>query len=183
MRDDHFIVVADDAATRRLVEQVRDAAVRHPLGPVGGPLLGRAGLARVGVEVARGVQDLPRVPDRRQEADVFRVVDVGGPPVARELPLPHHVVDNLVEPELQAVLVLPDEVEHVVRNRDRRIVPGHLEVPVGPGELHDELIAQHERDRFPPGDVYRGEVEWLDGTGCLCAGLGGQSQQNDRKSG
>src|SRR5688572_32793000 len=50
-RQHHFILVADDRSTRGLVEQVRNAAVRHALGTCRGPLLGRARLAGVAEKV------------------------------------------------------------------------------------------------------------------------------------
>jgi hypothetical protein len=174
--EDDFLVVADDAATGRLVEQVRDAAVRHPFRPSGGPFLGGARLTGMTEEVDGGVQHLARIPEWRKESDIARVVDVGRPPGGRELPSAHHVIDDLIDPVLQPVLVLAYQIDHVVRDRDHREVPGHLQVPVGAVELDDELFAKYQCDRFPSGDVHRCQVERLDGSSGLCGARRWQPQ-------
>jgi hypothetical protein len=111
-------------------------------------------------------------------------VNVGWAAGPGELSLADDVVDDLIDSMFQPVLVLADQIDHVVRDRDRRVVSGHLEVPVGAADLDDVLVTEHERDGFPSADVYRGQVERLDRTGGLRAGLRRQSEQdhggNDR---
>ena len=131
-------------------------------------------------EVDRGVQHLARIPQRREEADIGGVVDVGRPLGARDLPLGHHVIDDFVDTVLQPVLVLADQIDHVVRDGDHREVPGHLQVLVGACELDDELLAKDERDCLPARDVDGRQVERFDGFGGLRAGWRRQPEQDGR---
>ena len=159
-----FVAVADDDALGRFQEHVRHAPVGAPCG--NGLLLGlrvSAAFPDMAEEVHGRVQDLPRIEDRRQRAHLRDVVDVAGPWCRRDAFVGGDVVDDLVQAELEAVLVLADEVEHRVGHREARIRGVALERPIGGGELDNQLVLQDDADALVALDLEGAELEGLRG--------------------
>ena len=157
---DHDPVVrADHRAARRLEEEIGHAAVLAPLAAGFAPLLLGARLVDVAVEVDRRVQDLPRVHDGREDPHVVEVVNEGGSAAPGQPAPRHEVVDDLVQPEPDPVLVAADEVDHVGRRRDGWIGGVPLEVPVRLLDVDDERVPQHEGDARHAADLERPHLE------------------------
>ena len=160
-RDDHLVVVADHRAARRLQEEVGDAPVLAPRPPRRGPLLLAAGLVDVAVEVDGGVQDLAGVHDRGEGPHVGEVVDVRRARRAVDEVPRGEVVDDLVEAELHAVLVAPDQVQHVAGHGEARVGRVAFEGAVGRADVDDEGVPQHEPDPRLAVDLEGADLERL----------------------
>jgi hypothetical protein len=72
-----------------------------------------------------------------------------------------HRVHDLVEPDLHAVLVLADEIDHRGRHRHGRIGRIAFERAVGRRDLDDDRVAQHDADPGFARDLERAELEGL----------------------
>ena len=64
----------------------------------------------------------------------------------------NQMVDDLVQPVLEAVLVHADELQHVFRHGHLGVVGIHLEEGIRGVQLDDELLPEHEADRFASVD-------------------------------
>ena len=151
----------DDGAPRGLEEEVGHPAVRLPFPGGGRELLLSAALADVRVEVAGRVHDLPGVLDGRLRIHGVQIVDEAGPAAPREHSLADEVVDDLVQPGPEPVLVEADELEHVLGHghlREGRVL---LQVVIRLLDLDDEPVAQDEADRLHAVDLERAHIERL----------------------
>ncbi len=136
IRHHDVITAADDRAAGRLEEQVRYPPILLSLpGPLR-QLLRGAAFTRVCVEVDRGIHVLAGIHDRRKDVHVFDTVNV----VCFEQVITHHVVYDLVDPRLQTVLVLLDQVEHVSRCVDMLVRRISFERRVRCREVDDQSV-------------------------------------------
>ena len=156
------IAVADNHAVGRLEEHVRHAAVR-PACRHRFRLRFRAAaaFADVAEEIHRGVENLARVLNRREDPDLRHVVDVARTRARRQPLVRRDVIGDFVEPELQPVFVLADQIQHGVGHRHPRIYRIALELPVCGLDLDDHLVLQHHADLLFAFDLERSQLEGL----------------------
>ena len=160
VRNHDGVAVAHHRAAAGLEEQIGHAALFAPPAHLGRPLFGARAFADVAVEVDRGVQNLARVHDGRPGPQFVDVVDEVGAVGAQ--PVGHHVVDDLVQPVLQAVLVAPDQLQHVFGHGDRRVVRVRLEGHVRDLDVDHQAVAQDDAHVRHAVDVERADLERLD---------------------
>ena len=120
------------------------------------------------VEVDGGVEHLARH-QRRQCAHIVHVVNVIGTVVSAQALVGHHVVDDLVKPILEPVLVPADQILHVRGHRNGHVFRILLKGLVGGVEFDDRFIPQDDTD---PGIAFAGDFERAELEG-LDAGHGG----------
>ena len=122
-------------------------------------------------EIDGGHEHLAWVADGRQRTDLSDIVDVARPRVRGESIGGHHIVDNFIEPELQAVLVLAYQIEHGLGHRHAGIGGIALQRAIGCREVENELVLQHDAHSLVAFDLERAELERL-GAGNAWPALG-----------
>ena len=112
--------------------------------------------------------------------DALHIVDIAGPVHPGKSPTVHKVVHDLVEPVLEAILVLPDQLDHIRRHLELGILRQELEVRVRGGDIHDQRVAQNQTDRGYTVDLEGADLERLGGPHRLSDDQHGTPQYRER---
>ena len=158
VRNNDLVTIADNGAAARLDEQIRNTALFASKPPAFPAFFLGARFLYVAVEINGCVKNLSRIHDRRQRSDIANIVYIVRALIAQHV-TGDKVVDQFVQPALQAIIVAADEFQHVGRQWDFRIRGIPLQRAVGRIEFHDQAVAQHDADRRYAVNFERANLE------------------------